>query len=107
MAVSAWEPQRLEEQSRGVPSATGGVSQVIVLVRARGRGRTGEPGHVNTIGAPDHGDDAVGRGMVGGQKSGEKKGVSGVHVGRWVERLQPVQDGQSRRNSKKMPPGLC
>lgn len=31
--------------------------------------------------------------MVGGEKSGEKKGVGGVHVGQWMEGLQPVQDG--------------
>jgi hypothetical protein len=68
MEVSASEPQAGEAQSRGVPSATSGLLGCglrieEMCVRERERLRTGESGHVYTVGTLDLSDDTVGRGM--------------------------------------------
>ena len=94
MAVSACEPQRLLEQSRGVPSATVGGRGLVRRFMVGGRdwgggalkvgGRrgvdaihTGETGHVDAVGASDEGDYAMGGGRGG--EEGEEEDLVGMH----------------------------
>lgn len=68
--MSAWEPQPLEEQSRGVPSATEGASELVICVLYRKEQAmlprkmvklTGETGHGDAISTLDGHQRAVSR----------------------------------------------